>query len=140
MALKGSRTEANLKTAFARESQASRRCLYFARRADIEGHADVAGLLRDLAEGESGHAFGHLEILEELGDPVTGAALGDTATNLRAAIAAEIEEQNDLYPGFAATARSEGLVDVAEWFDTLARAEAAHVARLSRALDALEPA
>lgn len=138
MALRGTKTEANLRAAFAREAQTSRRCLYFARRADIEGFAEIAGLLRDIAEGESGHAFGHLELLEEVGDPLTGSALGDTASNLRAAIAADLEEQEDLYPAFAEAARVDGLPEVADWFEMLAAAEAAHVARLSRALESLE--
>src|SRR5207253_2903908 len=71
-ALDGTKTHTNLKEAFAGESQANRRYLYFARRADIEGYPDVAGLFRDVAEGETGHAFGHFDFLAEVGDPVTG--------------------------------------------------------------------
>ena len=64
MGLKGSKTEQNLKAAFAGESQANRRYLYFANKADVEGQNDVAALFRSTAEGETGHAHGHLEYLE----------------------------------------------------------------------------
>ena len=69
MSLKGTKTEENLKAAFAGESQANRRYLYFAQKADIEGYNDVAAVFRSTAEGETGHAHGHLEFLEEVGDP-----------------------------------------------------------------------
>ena len=65
MALKDSKTEQNLKDAFAGESQANRRYLYFASKADVEGYNDVAAVFRSTAEGETGHAHGHLEYLEE---------------------------------------------------------------------------
>ena len=63
MSLKGSKTEENLKAAFAGESQANRRYLYFAQKADVEGYNDVATVFRSTAEGETGHAHGHLEFL-----------------------------------------------------------------------------
>ncbi|GIR69751.1 MAG: hypothetical protein CM15mP74_10020 [Halieaceae bacterium] len=69
MELKGSATEQNLKDAFAGESQANRRYLYFASKADVEGYNDVAAVFRSTAEGETGHAHGHLEYLEAVGDP-----------------------------------------------------------------------
>ena len=71
-ALKGSKTHDNLKAAFAGESQANRRYLYFAAKADVEGQNDVAALFRSTAEGETGHAHGHLEYMETVGDPATG--------------------------------------------------------------------
>ena len=70
--LKGTKSHDNLKAAFAGESQANRRYLYFARRADIEGYTDIGGLFRDTSEAETGHAFGHLDFLKEVGDPATG--------------------------------------------------------------------
>ena len=82
MPLKGSKTEENLKDAFAGESQANRRYLYFAQKADIEGYNDVASVFRSTAEGETGHAHGHLEYLEEVGDPATGLPIGETKANL----------------------------------------------------------
>ena len=115
MSLKGSRTEENLKAAFAGESQANRRYLYFAQKADVEGYNDVSAVFRSTAEGETGHAHGHLEFLEEVGDPVTGTPIGATDDNLRAAIAGETHEYTDMYPGMARTARDEGFDDIADW-------------------------
>ena len=100
MSLKGSKTETNLKDAFAGESQANRRYLYFAAKADVEGYNDVAAVFRSTAEGETGHAHGHLEYLEEVGDPATGLPMGSTAFNLEAAIAGETHEYTDMYPGY----------------------------------------
>ena len=137
MALKGSQTEANLKAAFAGESQANRRYLYFAQKADVEGYNDVAAVFRSTAEGETGHAHGHLEYLEECGDPATGEPIGNTAANLKASIAGETYEYTEMYPGFAATAKSEGFDKVADWFETLARAEKSHAGRFTQGLDSI---
>ena len=135
--LKGSKTHDNLKAAFAGESQANRRYLYFAKTADVEGHPDVADLFRDTAEGETGHAHGHLDYIKKVGDPATGEPLGDTKLNLRAAIAGETYEYTEMYPGFAKTARDEGFEEIAEWFETLARAERSHAGRFQKGLDTL---
>ena len=132
--LKGTKTEENLKAAFAGESQANRRYLYFAQKADVEGYNDVAAVFRSTAEGETGHAHGHLEFLEETGDPATGHAIGPTAANLKAAIAGETHEYTDMYPGMAKTARKEGFGDIADWFETLAKAEKSHAGRFSSLL------
>lgn len=136
-ALNGSKTHENLKAAFAGESQANRRYLYFARRADIEGYPDIGGLFRDTSEAETGHAFGHLDFLREVGDPATGAPIGDTSKNLKSAIEGETYEYTQMYPGFAKTAREEGFQEVAEWFETLARAEKSHAGRFQKGLDTL---
>ncbi|MGD2064563.1 MAG: rubrerythrin family protein [Nitrospirota bacterium] len=133
-ALKGTKTEDNLKEAFAGESQANRRYLWFAKRADIEGYPDIAGLFRDVAEGETGHAHGHLEFLAESGDPATGEPIGDTDVNLKAAIAGETYEFTEMYPGFAKTARDEGFEEIAQWMETLARAEKSHAGRFTEGL------
>ncbi len=137
MRLKGSKTEENLKHAFASESQANRRYLYFAQKADIEDHRNVAAVFRSTAEGETGHAHGHLEYLEQCGDPVTGLPFGDTASSLKSAIHGETHEYTDLYPGMAKTARDEGFDDIADWFETLAKAERSHANRFQKALDEL---
>ncbi len=137
MALKGTKTEQNLKEAFAGESQANRRYLYFAQKADVEGHNDVSALFRSTAEGETGHAFGHLEYLEDVGDPATGEEIGDTEMNLKAAVAGETYEYTDMYPGMAKTARDENFDEVADWFETLAKAEKSHAGRFQKALDGL---
>lgn len=137
MALKGSKTEHNLKEAFAGESQANRRYLYFAQKADIEGFNDVATVFRSTAEGETGHAHGHLEFLQESGDPATGMPFGSTEANLKTAIAGETHEYTDMYPGMAKTARTEGFEEIAEWFETLAKAEKSHAGRFQRALETM---
>lgn len=137
MELKGSKTETNLKYAFAGESQANRRYLYFASKADVEGQNDVAAVFRSTAEGETGHAHGHLEFLEAAGDPATGLPIGGTRNNLKASIAGETHEYTDMYPGMAKDAREEGFDEVADWFETLAKAERSHAGRFQKALDAL---
>ena len=135
--LKGSKTHTNLKEAFAGESQANRRYLYFAKVADVEGQPDIAGLFRDTAEGETGHAHGHLDYLKRVGDPATGEPIGDTVKNLKASIAGETYEYTQMYPSFAKTAREEGFEEIAEWFETLARAERSHAGRFQKGLDTL---
>src|SRR5258705_3614190 len=137
MNLKGTKTEQNLKDAFAGESQANRRYLYFAGKADVEGQNDVAALFRSTAEGETGHAHGHLEFLEEVGDPATGLPIGPTRQNLAAAVAGETHEYTDMYPGMAKQAREEGFDEIADWFETLAKAERSHANRFQKALDQL---
>ncbi len=136
--LAGSKTEQNLKDAFSGESQANRRYLYFAQKADVEGYNDVSAVFRSTAEGETGHAHGHLEYLAEVGDPVTGEPIGATADNLRSAIAGETYEYTDKYPGMARSAREEGFDEIADWFETLAKAERSHAGRFKKALDTLD--
>ena len=138
MELKDSKTAQNLKDAFAGESQANRRYLYFAQKADIEGAPDVAGVFRSTAEGETGHAHGHLEYLEQVGDPATGEPMGETEDNLKSAIHGETHEYTDMYPGMAKTARDEGFDEIADWFETLAKAERSHANRFQKALDNLD--
>lgn len=135
--LKGTKTEQNLKDAFAGESQANRRYLYFAAKADVEGQNDLAALFRSTAEGETGHAHGHLEYLEVAGDPATGLPFGTSRLNLQAAIAGETHEYTDMYPGMAKAAREEGFDEIANWFETLAKAERSHANRYSKALEVL---
>ena len=120
--LKGTETEQNLKDAFAGESQANRRYLYFARNADVEGFKDLAAVFRSTAERKTGHAHGHLDYLEEVGDPATGKPIGPTGDILKAAIASETHEYTDMYPGMARVARQEGVDEIADWFETLAKA------------------
>ncbi len=132
--LKGTKTHQNLKDAFAGESQANRRYIYFARKADVEGYADIAALFRSVSEGETGHAFGHFDFLAEAGDPVTDAPVGATADNLRSAIEGETYEYTEMYPGFARTAREE----IVEWLETLARAEKSHAGRFTTALESVK--
>jgi len=135
--LEGTKTHQNLKENFAGESQANRRYLYFAKVADVEGYPEVAGLFKDTADGETGHAHGHLDYLKQVGDPGTGLPIGSTETNLKASVAGETHEYETMYPGMAKTAREEGFNDVAEWFETLAKAEKSHAGRFAKALENL---
>ena len=127
--LAGSKTSENLKASFAEAAQASRRYLYFARQADIEGYAEAAGMLRDMAEGEANHSLGSLDFLREVGDPATGKPFGTTQQNLLSAFQDEAYQGNEMYLEFAQAARAESFDEVAEWFETLARAEKAHAER-----------
>jgi len=135
--LAGSQTLENLKAAFAGESQANRRYIYFAQKADIEGYPDTAALFRSVAEGETGHALGHLDYIAEVGDPATGEPIGDTEDNLKASIAGETYEYTEMYPGMSKTAREEGFDEVAEWMETLAKAEKSHAGRFGLGLENL---
>ena len=135
--LKGSKTLQNLKDAFAGESQANRRYLYFAKQADVEGYPDIAGLFRDTADGETGHAHGHLDYIKKVGDPATDLPIGDTVANLKAAVAGETHEYTDMYPGMAKTARDEGFSEIADWFETLAKAEKSHAGRFEEGLKSI---
>ncbi len=138
MSLKGSKTEANLKLAFKAESETNRRYLYFASKADVEGYNDIAVAFRSTSEGETGHAHGLLEYLEDCGDPATGMPFGSTLANLRSAIAGETKEYSEIYPMMAKEAREEGHNEIADWFEILAKAEQTHAARLQKLLDELE--
>ncbi len=135
--LRGTVTEQNLKDAVTWEGQANRRYLYFAQKADAEDFNDVAAVFRSTAESKTGHAHGHLECLQGMGDPATGEPIGSSGDNLEAAIASETHEYTDMYPGMARTARQEGFDEIADWFETLARAGKSRAGRLQKALDAL---
>ena len=136
--LKGSKTELNLKEAFAGESQANRRYLYFANMADIAGAPDVAAVFRSTAEGETGHAHGHMEYLinGNAGEPGTGMPAKTVAEALEAAIHGETHEYTDMYPGMAKEARDEGFDEIADWFETLAKAERSHANKFTKTLEA----
>ena len=136
--VKGTKTEQSLKEAFAGESQANRRYLYFANQADIAGANDVAAVFRSTAEGETGHAHGHMEYLIEggAGEPGTGMTAKTVAEALQAAIAGETHEYTDMYPGMAKTARDEGFDEIADWFETLAKAERSHANKFTKTLEA----
>ena len=135
--LKDTKTHENLKHAFAGESQANRRYLYLARNADVEGLKDLAAVLRSTAERKAGRAHGHLDYLEDVGDPATGKPISPTGDILKAAIASETHEYIDMYAGMARVARQEGVDELADWFETLAKAERSHANRYQKALDAL---
>ena len=123
-----SRTEENLKAAFAGESQANRRYTAFARKADEEGYPEVAELFRAAAEGETAHALGHLNFLK---------GVGSTIDNLKAAIEGESYEHTHMYPDMAKASREEGAEEIAQWFERLGKAERAHADRFKAALEKL---
>jgi rubrerythrin len=136
--IKGTRTEQSLKEAFAGESQANRRYLYFANMCDIAGAGDVAAVFRSTAEGETGHAHGHMEYLIEggAGEPGTGMPAKTVTEALEAAISGETHEYSEMYPGMAKIARDEGFDEVADWFETLAKAERSHANKFTKTLEA----
>ena len=136
--LVGTKTGKNLKAAFAKSAEAHLRYLYFAQKADIEGYNDVSAVFRSIAKGKTGHAHGHLEYLEGIGDPASATPIGSTTENLRAAIAAEAHESTDVYSGMAKTARDESFDDIADWFETLAKAVRSPYERFKKALDSLD--
>jgi rubrerythrin len=138
MKVKGTKTEECLKEAFAGESKANRRYLYFANMADIAGATDVANIFRHTAEGETGHAHGHMEYLVNggSGDPETGLPATNIIEALESAISGETHEYTDMYPGMAKTARNEGFDEIADWFETLAKAERSHAGKFKKTLDA----
>jgi rubrerythrin len=131
----GTQTEENLKKAFAAEAATALRYDYFARRANIEGHNDVAMLFSSSAAGERGHAFGHLEFLRR--DPASGNPMTRTRLNIQSAIASETVEYHDMYPHMAEIARNEGFEEIAVWFETLAKAERSHANQFQKALNTL---
>ena len=135
--LDGTKTHENLKDAFAGESQANRRYLWMAKAADVEGFPEIAGNFRQTAEGETGHAHGHLDYLQQVGDPATGLPIGETPENLKASIAGETHEYTDMYPGMAKSARDEGFGEIADWFETLAKAEKSHAGRFQQMLNSV---
>ncbi|MEM0155196.1 MAG: rubrerythrin family protein [Thermoplasmataceae archaeon] len=138
MDFKHSKTLENLKAGFAGESQANRRYLYFAQKADEEGNQEISQIFRSTADGETAHAFGHMNYLKAVGDPVTGEPIGTTEQNLKSAIAGETYEYSQMYPGFAKVAREEGFEDIAHWFEILTKAEKAHAKKYEDTLAKLK--
>ena len=136
--LAGSLTHENLKAALAKESEANRLYLYFAKIAEVEGEPEMASLFRDTAEGETGHAHGHLDFLKTVGDPDTQMPIGETELNLRAAVSREEKKCQEMYPSMAKVARDEGFVEIANWFETLAKAKLSHANRFQKGLDSLD--
>lgn len=124
--LRGSKTEENLKTAFAGESQVRNKYTYFASKAREEGVIRIAQLFEELADHEREHAKIWFKLLN---------GIGDTAANLQAAAKGENYEWSDMYIGFAKTAKEEGFDDIANRFEQIAAIEKQHEARLLKALD-----
>jgi len=127
--LKGSRTEQNLLEAFAGESQANRKYLAFARRAEEEGLAQVAKLFRAAAEAETVHAHAHLRVL---------GGVQDSAANLREAISGETHEFTSMYPEMIKQATNEGYDTALKSFSFANAVEKVHAQLYQKALDNLD--
>ena len=126
--LKGSKTEQNLRDAFAGESQARNKYTYYASVAKKEGYEQIASIFLQTAEQEKSHAKLHLRALS---------GLGDTLANLKAAAAGEHEEWTEMYPRMAQEARADGFTELARIFDGLAKIEKEHEARYQALLENL---
>jgi rubrerythrin len=126
------KTYANLRTALTFAALGNRLYLYMAAKADVQGNPELSAIFRSTAEGLTGHAHGSLEYLERLGDPLTEQPYGETAVNLNIAIAAG-DSAADMLGKLAADAKEEGFEEIADWFETLARANKAHASRYREA-------
>ena len=140
--IKGTRTEQNLLKAFAGESQARSRYVYFASIARKEGYQQIAAVFEETAEQEKEHAKRFFKFLEcgmvEITDSYPAGIIGTTAENLAAAAAGENEEWTELYPEFAEIAKEEGFPQVATAFKMIAKVEAEHEARYRTLLARVE--
>ena len=129
--LQGTKTEANLKAAFAGESQAHNKYTYFASKAKKDGYVQIAAIFEETAKNEQEHAKSWYKILN-------GGQVSDTSTNLKDAAAGENYEWTDMYAGFAETAREEGFTEVARLFDAVAAIEKEHEERYKKLLSNVE--
>ena len=132
MELKGSKTEKNLQTAFAGESQARNKYTYFASKARKEGYVQIAKIFEETADNEKEHAKLWFKLLQENGE------IGTTAENLKAAAAGENYEWTDMYATFAKEADEEGFKQIAALFRGVAKIEAEHEQRYLALLNNVE--
>ena len=128
MELKGSKTEQNLMTAFAGESQARNKYTYFASKAKKEGYEQIAAIFQETADNEKEHAKMWFKLLN-------GGEIGTTAENLKAAADGENYEWTDMYAGFAKTAKEEGFTKIAYLFEEVAKIEKEHEERYLKLLE-----
>jgi rubrerythrin len=127
--IKGTKTEQNLKDAFAGESQARNKYTYFASVAKKEGYEKIAAFFLETADNEREHAKLHLKHL---------GGIGSTADNLRAAAAGELDESVDMYPRMAREAKEEGFPEIAHMLEAIGKIESAHKERYLKLLEELE--
>lgn len=128
--LKGSKTEANLLTAFAGESQARNKYTYFASKAKKDGYVQIAEIFQETADNEKEHAKMWFKLLN--------GGVGDTLDNLKAAADGENYEWTDMYAGFAKTAKEEGFDQIAALFEGVAKIEKEHEERYRKLLANVE--
>ena len=140
--LKGTKTEKNLLTAFAGESQARNRYTYFASRARKDGYQQILGVFLETADNEKEHAKRLFKFLEggevEISAGFPAGVIGDTKGNLKAAAAGENHEHMKMYPEFAHTAEEEGFSEIAEAMKSIAVAEKRHEERYLILLENIE--
>ena len=133
MSIKGTKTEKNVITAFAGESQARNRYSYFAGKARKEGYVQIAAVFEETADQEREHAKRFFKLLEggeaEVHGNFPAGVIGSTMENLKAAAEGEMHEWSEIYPEFAKTAREEGFDNIAEIFEAIAVAEKQHERR-----------
>ncbi len=131
--LKGTRTEKNVLTAFAGESQARNRYTYFAGQAKKEGYVQIAAIFEETANQEKEHAKRLFKLLEggevEISGAFPAGVIGTTLENLKASAAGENYEHTEMYPGFAVIALEEGFEEIAVIFNAIAVAEKQHEKR-----------
>ena len=123
------KTDGNLKSAFAGESQANRRYLAFAQKAEEEGFTQAAKLFRAAAEAETVHALNHLRVTDEV---------KSTLENLNAALGGETFEFTKMYPEYLATAKQEGVKQAAWSFDVANKVEQIHAKLYQKAIDSVK--
>ena len=133
-----SKTHQNLIDAFAGESQAKRRYLYFAQQADVEGLPEIAGNFKETADGETRHAHGNLKYLAAVGDSPPGFPSATPKRISRPRSRATPTNTTRAHPSMAMSAREEGFDDIAEWFETRAKAEKSHTGRFQKMLETLK--
>jgi rubrerythrin len=130
MELKGSKTEKNLLTAFAGESQARNRYSYFASQAKKEGYVQISAIFEETANQEKEHAKREFKFLTggevEITASFPAGVIGNTLENLKAAAAGEHYENTEMYPDFAKEAEKEGFDEIAKAFRSIAIAEKRH--------------
>jgi rubrerythrin len=140
--IKGTKTEKNLLTAFAGESQARNRYTYFASTAKKEGYEQISGIFTETAENEKEHAKIFFKFLEggetEISASFPAGVIRDTATNLKASAAGENYEHTKMYPEFAKVAKEEGFDEIARAFMGVAEVEKRHEKRYTKLFQALE--
>ncbi len=133
MSLRGTRTEKNILTAFAGESQARNRYTYFAAAAKKEGYVQISAIFEETADQEKEHAKRLFKLLEggevEITAGFPAGVIGSTVENLKAAAGGEHYEQETMYPEFAKIAREEGFGEIAVIFESIAVAERFHEKR-----------
>ena len=129
--IKGTKTEQNLMTAFAGESQARNKYTYFASKAKKDGYVQIAKIFEETADNEKEHAKMWFKLLE-------GGSVKDTASNLKAAAMGENYEWTDMYAGFAKEAKEEGFDEIAALFEGVAAIEKEHEERYRKLLEKVE--